>query len=59
MGLGAVWCGAYPVLERSNALKNILNANDNIVPMAVIQIGYPAEEKEERTQYNPEYVHYL
>lgn len=59
MGLGAVWCGAYPVLERSNALKNILNANDNIVPMAVIQIGYPAEEKEERTQYNPDYVHYL
>ena len=59
LNLGAVWCGAFPVLERSNALKDILEVGDNIIPMALIQLGYPNEEKEERTQFNKDYVHYL
>ena len=59
LGLGSVWCGLYPVIERSNALKEILGVDDNIVPMAVLHIGYPDEEKEERTQYNENYVHYI
>lgn len=59
LGLGAVWCGLFPVLERSNAIKAIINVSDNIVPMALIQMGIPAEEKEERTQYNSDYVHFI
>lgn len=59
LGLGAVWCGLFPVLERSNAIKTIINVSDNIVPMALIQMGIPAEEKEERTQYNSDYVHFI
>lgn len=59
LGLGAVWCGLFPVLERSNAIKEIINVKDNIVPMALIQMGIPAEEKEERTQYKSDYVHFI
>ena len=59
LGLGAVWCGAFPVVERSEAIKKVLNVNDNIVPLAVIQLGYPAEEKDLRSQYNKEYIHVL
>ncbi len=59
LGLGAVWCGAYPIMERSNTLKQIINASENIVPMALLQLGYPNEEKEYRTQYNEDFVHYL
>ncbi len=59
LGLGAVWCGAFPVVERSDKVREILNIDPMIIPMAVIQIGYPDEEKESRTQFNKEYVHYL
>lgn len=59
LGLGAVWCGAFPVIERSNKISEILCLDEKIVPLAVIQLGYPAEDKEERTQYNKEFVHYL
>jgi nitroreductase len=59
LGLGAVWCGAFPVIERSEKVRTIINVEENIVPMAVIQLGYPNEDKEDRTQYNKEFVHYL
>ena len=59
LGLGAVWCGAFPVVERSDKVREILNIDPMIIPIAVIQIGYPDEEKESRTQFNKEYVHYL
>lgn len=59
LSLGTLWCGVYPVLERSNAIKEILGLNDDIIPLALIHVGYPDEEKEPRTQYNPEYVHYV
>lgn len=59
LGLGSVWCGLYPVVERANAVKELIEAEDNIIPMALIHIGYPDEEKEPRTQYKEEYVHYI
>lgn len=59
IGLGTVWCGLYPVLERANAVREIINEEKNIIPLGVIHIGYPDEEKEERSQYNTKYVHYL
>ena len=58
-GLGTVWCGLYPVLERANAVREIINEEKNIIPLGVIHIGYPDEEKEERSQYNIKYVHYM
>ena len=55
--LGTVWCGAYPNVERSNAIRTILKEKDNIVPLAVIQIGYKDEIKEPRTQFDSNKVH--
>lgn len=59
LNLGTVWCGLYPVIERSNKIKQLLKCPNNIIPMALIHVGYPDEEKEERTQYNENYVHYI
>jgi nitroreductase len=57
LGLGAVWCGVYPVQERVTATRSILEIPDNIMPFAYIVIGHPNESKEPRTQYDPERVH--
>ena len=57
LGLGAVWCGVYPVPERVRALREVLGIPEGLVPFALIPVGHPAEAKEPRTQYDPDRVH--
>ena len=57
LGLGAVWCGVYPVQDRVAATRRVLDIPEEIIPFAYIAIGYPAEQKEPRTQYDPARVH--
>lgn len=57
MGLGSVWIGIYPYKELMDMIKEIFLIPDNIVPIAMISIGYPAEEKHEITRYKKELVH--
>lgn len=58
MGLGAVWCGIYPRMERVAQLKKLLGMPDNIVPFSMIPMGYPAETRAPKDKWNPEHVHY-
>jgi len=57
MGQGAVWLGVYPSEERIAAVRKVLSIPENIVPLNLISIGHPAEEKEPRTQYDETRVH--
>lgn len=57
LDLGAVWLGVYPREERVTAVRKALGIPDRIVPLNVISIGHPAEEKEPRTQYEKGRVH--
>jgi len=57
LGLGAVWLGCHPAPERMDAVRGILGIPDDIMPITVLSIGHPAEEKEARTQYDEERVH--
>ena len=59
LGLGTVWCGLYPVLERSNKIKELLHCPNEIIPLGLIHVGIPNEEKESRTQFTKEYVHLI
>lgn len=58
LGLGAVWCGIYPIAERVSAARQIIGAPDGIVPFAYVAIGHPAEHPEPRTQYDAARVHH-
>ena len=57
-GLGAVWCGIYPISERVEKFSSHLSLPDNIIPMACVCIGYPAAETTPKDKWNPEYVHF-
>ncbi|MBN1402103.1 MAG: nitroreductase family protein [Anaerolineae bacterium] len=57
LGLGAVWCGVYPVMERVEATRQVLGLPETIVPLCFVPVGYPAEAKPPRTQYDPSRVH--
>lgn len=58
LGLGAVWCGIYPIQERVGQLKELLNIPDDIVPLNVVPIGYAAEDPAPKDKWKPEEIHY-
>jgi nitroreductase len=58
LGLGACWLGVHPREERVRKLKEILQLPPSVIPIAVISIGHPDEEKEPRTRFNCDYVHW-
>lgn len=59
LGLGACWEGLYPMKNAVSEVRKILEAGDNIVPLGMIAIGYPAEEQPPRDQYDAQCVHFL
>ena len=59
LGLGSLWSGLYPRMDRSVEVKNILNIEGDIYPLAVVHFGYMDEEKEGGSKYNESKVHYI
>ncbi len=57
-GLGAVWLGVYPIKERIEGIKEILNLPEDITPLSVIPIGYPNEDKKPIDKFDKERIHY-
>jgi nitroreductase len=57
LGLGAVWLGFHPDSTRTECCREALGMPDHIVPMAVIAIGHPAEEKPPADRFDPDFVH--
>ncbi|MZQ74983.1 MAG: nitroreductase family protein [Peptoclostridium sp.] len=43
-GLGAVWVGVAPVEERMEFIIDYFNLPENIMPFAVVPVGYPEGE---------------
>lgn len=58
LGLGAVWTGVYPIPERVEGVKKALGLPSNIVPLAVVPVGYPAGSSTPKDKWMPEKVHY-
>jgi nitroreductase len=58
LGLGACWLGVHPREQRVKALHEILRLQISVIPVACIAIGYPAETKDPRTRFNPDYVRF-
>lgn len=59
IGLGSLWCGLYPVMASVERVQKILDLPNKHIPLGIIHFGYSAEEKEARTQYEEECVHYI
>ncbi len=56
-GLGAVWLGVYPREDRMAGLRKMIGLPQHAVPLALIAIGYPAEDKPPAERYDPSRVH--
>ena len=58
LGLGAVWCGVYPREERVAAVKELLALPADIVPFALVLMGWPAAEGGRRDRFDAARIHY-
>ena len=56
LGLGTCWVAVHPREQRVKSLQAILKLKEQVIPVACIAIGYPAETKEPRTRFNPNFV---
>ncbi len=43
-GLGAVWIGVFPLEDRMQAVKEILDLDDDVRPFSLIAVGHPGED---------------
>ena len=56
LGLGACWLGVHPREERMRHVREALRIPEQILLIAVVAVGVPAEQKEARTRFNPALV---
>jgi nitroreductase len=58
LGLGACWLGLYPREGRVAGMRKLLHLPSNIIPFALVSLGYPAEIKPREDRYNPSRIHH-
>jgi len=58
MELGTVWLGVYPREDRISGLKKLFELPSHIIPLAIISIGYPAEEPPVKNKFNKDRIHF-
>ncbi|MCK4332817.1 MAG: nitroreductase family protein [Thermoplasmatales archaeon] len=58
-GLGACWLGIYPREERIVGMKKLLRSiPEHVVPLSLISLGFPAEQKTSEDRYNSSRIHH-
>jgi len=58
MGLGAVWTGLHPDMNRARMVQEMLGLPEHIIPLCVVPVGVPAEQPEIKDKFKPENIHY-
>lgn len=58
MGLGAVWCGLYPVEELTTNMKEVCSIPEDIIPVGMLVLGRKGEEKKVFDRYDATKVHH-
>lgn len=57
MGLGAVWCGIYPIPDRVKFISDLLGLPESIVPLNIIPIGYPNAATSPKDKFDAKRIH--
>ena len=57
LGLGTVWLGVYPRTDRMAGISRLAALPDRILPLALIAVGYSAEQKTPSDRYQLSRIH--
>lgn len=58
LGIGSVWLGVYPRQERIQGIIKVIKLPEYILPISLIALGYPAENKPIPERFSVEKIHY-
>ncbi|BBB32026.1 nitroreductase [Thermotomaculum hydrothermale] len=58
-GLGTCWIAVYPREERIKLVSEIFNLPENHLPIALISVGYPDEEKQILDRFEKEKITFI
>lgn len=58
LNLGACWLGVHPRQNRMEAISGFFHLPENLIPVSLISLGWPGEEKPARTNFNSEVLHW-
>lgn len=58
MGLGAVWTGLHPDMNRAKMVQELLGLPEHIIPLCVVPVGVPAEQPAVKDKYKQENIHH-
>ena len=58
MGLGAVWTGLHPDMNRAALVQNLLGLPEHIIPLCVVPVGVPAEQPDVKDKFRQDNIHY-
>lgn len=57
-GLGAVWSGIYPRKDRMEGFRKMFSLQEEIIPFALIVLGFPAEQPQQVVRFQEHKIHY-
>lgn len=58
LGLGAVWCGLYPVAKLTKMISGLLELPSDIIPVGMVVVGHGAETRTTPDRYDESRVHF-
>lgn len=58
LGIGSLWTGVYPIEERVEGFKKLLNLPDNVVTLSLCLLGYPKKAPQSVSRFEKDKVHY-
>ncbi len=56
-GLGAVWTALHPMEDRVSGMRKLLGLPENVIPLALVPLGFPAEQPGRAERFDPGRVH--
>jgi len=59
LGLGGIWTALYPLKEYMDRASSVLGLPDDLIPLNVIILGYPAENPRPRDKWDPNKITYI
>ena len=58
IGLGSLWVGIFPIEQRMEAMRKILNIPPHVNPLGMVYLGHAVNPSEGRCRYREKAVYY-
>ncbi|MPM97208.1 FMN reductase [NAD(P)H] [bioreactor metagenome] len=57
LGIGSVWIGIYPKVERVEGVREIFGIPNDIFPLSIVSLGYPLNKHDPVDRFDPRKIH--